>query len=517
MPRKSNLLKTAAALVSTLLVCISLRSYGDGGGGGTTTPYATVTLPGAPTTQYGTVIEASTNPTTMSATVSCPTTTSTDPEATITAAYWCSAGLQYKATTQQAWGPVPSTTQDTVTVTPGPTTEGATEPNFTVATTMPDPGYYQISVTGSVEYTDSDKNTYGPYSTTQPTNAYFTAEGLHIVDNAWFSHFQRSDNSNSYDSADGGTFSDAISSNMSFVAQVSPSDQAPSATYQWTVPGTKMWYYHVYSVTLPNDHAEVVAVPNLTSPGIAYCWVDAGQGRSVSLKATVDGLSVTRSVTANIFAPNLYQSFSSLEDVTHIARVPTWVPWGGFIGGWGPPTSYNNLVPGLGFGGIVGDLAWSWADFPSVGPSAPLMGTGSYCWVQVINNTDSTLTFSSPMAGVVQERLAPSFGLDTTFPTYSGRLFADSPGDQISNNIAQMAVTEAFTKTLMFNAAGGTTGSNWVPIAKSDWSWSFTANRTPAGAYAGPTNQSDSGLTATTTFPVWTQLAGTGVTHWVPN
>jgi hypothetical protein len=44
---------------------------------------------------------------------------------------------------------------------------------------MPDPGYYMVSVSGSVSYVDGDGNPIGPtYSTTQPTNAYYTAVGV---------------------------------------------------------------------------------------------------------------------------------------------------------------------------------------------------------------------------------------------------------------------------------------------------------------------------------------------------
>jgi hypothetical protein len=40
---------------------------------------------------------------------------------------------------------------------------------------MPDPGYYQVSVTGSVEYPTTT------YSTSQPAYAYFTAVKVDLV------------------------------------------------------------------------------------------------------------------------------------------------------------------------------------------------------------------------------------------------------------------------------------------------------------------------------------------------
>jgi hypothetical protein len=146
---------------------LSLRSYGDGG----SQPSATISIPGGAIGDIGAAVPVATQPTTQSATVSCDKP-NVPPEAEVTGTtYTCSvSSTQYRPTTQASWGSFPAGAAATVAP-----TGASTDPNFTVSTTMPAPGYYKISLSGSAVYTLSDGDPPITCPTSQPATFSYTA------------------------------------------------------------------------------------------------------------------------------------------------------------------------------------------------------------------------------------------------------------------------------------------------------------------------------------------------------
>jgi hypothetical protein len=473
-----------AVLASAIFVCMSLRSYGDGGG---TPQYVTVKLPGAPTTQYGKVIEASTTPTTMSAVVSCTATPPTYGEGEdALPVYSCTVGLQYKATTQQAWGAVPST-QDAANPIPGATDQPALDGNFTVATTMPDPGYYMVSVSGSVSYVDGDGNPIGPtYSTTQPTNAYYTAAKLDVVWNG-----DGTKDVNSGQSVKGVTFHLMDGMLCSLTAVVSPSD-ANISGQSWSVPtdqfvsgfttDTPNWWYKTTLMPVtgarpgtPYGHVQPFngSLSTATFSGY-YCAPggEAGAPFSPSFAATVNGLGISGRCTVGGEAPSIALDPTIQQPTLDTDSAKVRFAGLPFVHVGNGKTA--NTGPGL-------------FDQTTFDDSPDNLGAGTLDWAQtgtsyILYHYPATLLYSD----WDESNEDWDDFIDTTYPYQYTTLFGllglqDSPGNLCekpsdttvfgtgeSNNRGSR--DDQFTDTGLYNA--GTAHCIWVPVWQVQWGWS---------------------------------------------
>lgn len=127
--------------------------------------------------------------------------------------------------------------------------------------------------------------------------------------------------------------------------------------------------------------------------------------------------------------------------------------------------------------------------------------TGITQWVQTVS-LDNVDNLDS---GAKLTRKTTTYALDTTYP-YDGNTSStnDSPDVGLLDTSASESINQNFKMYLMFNA--NITGSKWVPVQVTNWSWSATVKQNGDNSWSFDGTPSKTSQTSNTTdYPKWTQ------------
>jgi hypothetical protein len=257
---------------------------------------------------------------------------------------------------------------------------------------------------------------------------------------------------------------------------LSMSVEPPGATVsnrQWTVPGTRVANYVV-----PPGGATGTLTPltNLSNESVNFYWVDGGDGREVTISATVQGVPVNNKATFNVKRPTVSNMTINTGEVQLTGA------WPDGYGMWfGVPTRV-----GISFSANV---------------SIPSGFTGNLQWVQIWDKrrriVNSGIWYSS--IGI---------GLDSQYPYATGNQANDSPGLAFGSDFTRVITNDSFFMFYMFQPTGVPGTSIWVPLKIIPWGYDGEALKSGSSwaiiNFFNPTN-----VVAfdTTDFPTWTQNA----------
>ena len=244
---------------------------------------------------------------------------------------------------------------------------------------------------------------------------------------------------------------------------------------QWTIPGVRVkdWSASSSSATLTSIQAS-----DLQQSSIKYYWVDGGNGRVVKYVVTGYGRTCECKASLNVKRPTSTMTIST-------GTVAVDSAWGTLELHYGSPTT-----PGISFSRTI---------------TVPSGFSGSTQWVQL---TDPLRR--RKLNDGTWQRWAGA-GLDTNYPYNTGASTNDSPGTPLTSSYLNKTVSDSFEMYLMFKPSG--TDTIWVPLKRTDWSWSGAASRSGSNWSLDSSSNPTPSTTDTTSHPVWTRNAANNT--WV--
>ncbi|MBV9181791.1 MAG: hypothetical protein JO356_10805 [Acidobacteria bacterium] len=240
----------------------------------------------------------------------------------------------------------------------------------------------------------------------------------------------------------------------------------------WTIPGTIVGGYNA------SDNTGSVVPPILTNPSATIYWIQATQNLQVQYSyCMVNGkCSPTAAATFNVDGPN---------PIVVTTTTGTWQVFNGRL-------SYGDPTPSATHG-ILFTL------------TPPPGYTGSYQWVQLINNQIEHVTLQDGSSYAC----GPASGLDTQYPYSTSNPTGDSPSVGLASNGTYEQESIDATMYLMWDPSPGSQSSIPVPLGHVDWTPTGTANYDSANGWSIDNNNSSppSGSTLnfqnSTTYPTW--------------
>lgn len=244
----------------------------------------------------------------------------------------------------------------------------------------------------------------------------------------------------------------------------------------WSVPGVTAGGYNA------NVQAAAAVPADFSGPAPVFYWVDGGS-RVVAVTVIVNGVQGTANATFNVLAPQGYITPEALGAAAISIRI---------LGN--PPGSFATYGPVGGIGGVRFTRVYD----------MPAGYGGNFQWVQIVNATGGTRTVAA--TGEVQRNnCGPA--LDTTYPYSSNITTEDSPAQELLPGFSARTRSDTFMITVMFRPS--LVNSIWVPLAKVDWSWGFSATSVDGGGTWSISSATPAGVLAaspTTSFPTWNSI-----------
>ncbi|WP_437498394.1 hypothetical protein [Sorangium sp. So ce1099] len=258
-----------------------------------------------------------------------------------------------------------------------------------------------------------------------------------------------------------------------------------------------------------------LSAADLQADNVSFYWISgtfAGENKTVTVNATVQGVAKTKTVTFTVFRPRMDSFTTTASSVNICVGNYPWAPGATVIAAYLPPSTVG--------------IEWN------AQVTAPAGGSGKVAFTQLINKTRTIKPNVGPMlrnssggayvlddgAGIQYNRVqAIAAGGSTSFDwatTGSG----DSPSTTLTATMMATSLDLAFRLYLMYKPDGA--DSIWVTLGSATWSCTGQTTRigapaattnnwnAPAGAGIPHTNGSDS-----TVLPEWTGQAT--ATKWV--
>ena len=335
------------------------------------------------------------------------------------------------------------------------------------------PGYYQITVTASDQFTVKDSDT-NPASTITEnpapasTTIYLTVAAVSLSNgDAWV----------------------MVGEEWVISASVQPSDlipsPAPAGTFTWNVGGYAIGGYDTsnntqYANGNPNQpvpgsatYSVGTTLPlTLNTQSIAFYWVDDG---TKTVSCSISGLSCSPSAKFTVMRPTgaSVQTQPGMVEL-HNSGGQYFLKAGG---------AANNI-------GILFTFT-----VPAIG--------GSWEWIQLVESTSRTVTEADGHTAKINVNGLPV--LDTNLPydfVANGSSTNDNPGEDVNpfslnpaspsslsstllNDVVSASDSDTFKDWLMYMPP--TNNSIWVPIGTVGWSWNGSASmqKDKNGNYTG--------------------------------
>jgi len=561
MFRRAYLSLLVAVFVFAAVVWLDRKASADVPNGQAILVVSPTSMQSAP----GPIIQASTQPVTITVTFSTTAPTPSDPEATVTSTgYTLTATVLCKGSLSGSYASPSADSGISLTLSPGngpalSVTGSGSDATFTISGVFPVGAYYDISLSGTATFTDSDGNN---YSVPASGNAYLIAANADIL---WAgSSPAPTDGTPGATIANGSSIKNQniyaiIGGDVGLTGIFSPSD-LPNVTQSWSIPGANgsasgsaeaIDPSHPWAPTLRSSQAPP---PLSTSPfesTIHFFWTmpsnpGATEQEQVKYSVSYGGNTITAGATIGLECPSF--NISQACDTTHLDNsFPPCPPpfihtgfWDGtskqtvsgvqyFItkwgvintGTWGEKTShFSTLDAGAQWTQTIPSLSDRYRFEPFIGRSY---------WAHDIPTTDAldTSVAYSPVQYVLNsDPAAPG--------TFVGLQMFDSPGtalsvmsppnapDALSDDVR---VTITFSSYLLFEPSA--VFGNLVPVGMVSWKYGGSAHyqhHHPGGRdnpanwpiYNGPlflTPLNNGGIvSATVGYPTWTSLCAPPLT-----
>jgi len=289
MFRRAYLSLLVAVFVFAAVVWLDRKASADVPNGQAILVVSPTSMQSAP----GPIIQASTQPVTITVTFSTTAPTPSDPEATVTSTgYTLTATVLCKGSLSGSYASPSADSGISLTLSPGngpalSVTGSGSDATFTISGVFPVGAYYDISLSGTATFTDSDGNN---YSVPASGDAYVTAVKVDIVWNGVDTLLDTDGNN----MATGSIITNkscyiATGVECRFTGSVSPSDLAKSNP-QWTMTGTKTIDFAV-SADLSTGSPTSYPGSDLTQYTTdKFFWSDNSAGnKTVQFSVTVNG------------------------------------------------------------------------------------------------------------------------------------------------------------------------------------------------------------------------------------
>lgn len=369
---------------------------------------------------------------------------------------WSASVTGYKATSQAAFGPVPSgIALPVVSASSGSATSTVTATASQTTSPVTFPGYYQVTVSATDSFTLTDSSTKPAMVTSQSKTGSTTLNiTVAVLDISLAGTGTVTDT----------TQSAVIGQQINLQASITPSDltQLSNSSGSWTIPG-----FAILGESFTDEQGTYTPLLDHSGYQKIFYWVDGSSNRSVIYNLNINGATLTAQCAFNVKSPQNVKVSYTLgvpgidTNYGYETNGSVWAHDGKF------PQSTNDTV-GLG-------ILWS-VDF-----SQSTSSRGYYSWIQTISSEVRTVQRENGTSYTIEGQTFPSLDgrfLQPLIGPDSNRYF-DSPAGLYSpfqsdnfgpfNDMKNITASNQFRDWLMYQP--DIPNSINVPLGTCAWEW----------------------------------------------